>query len=100
MLVRFLVQPVLTGLGGKRHHGCAVHVGIGHAGDEIGRAGPQRGEAHPGLPVSRPYTSAMNAAPCSWRVMTKRMGELSNASSKSMFSSDRKSTRLNSSHRC
>jgi hypothetical protein len=29
----------------------------------------------------------MNAAPCSWRVMTKRMGELSNASSKSMFSS-------------
>jgi len=49
--------------------------------------GPSVARHTPALPVSRPYTSAMNAAPCSWRVMTKRMDEPSKASSRSMFSS-------------
>ena len=46
MLVGFLVHSVVAGLAGERHQRRAVHVGIGHAGDEIRRAWPQRGEAH------------------------------------------------------
>jgi hypothetical protein len=41
----------------------------------------------PALPVRRPYTSAMNAAPCSWWQVTNLIDEDSNASITSMFSS-------------
>src|SRR5882724_10327040 len=41
----------------------------------------------PGLPVSRPYVAAMNAAPCSWRVRTSLIEELRRLSTTSRFSS-------------
>src|SRR5262249_37905781 len=41
----------------------------------------------PGLPVSRPWVAAMNAAACSWRVSTNSMPEARNDSSTSRFSS-------------
>ena len=49
--------------------------------------GPSVARHTPALPVSRPYTSAMKAAPCSWRVVMKRMGLSSRTSMMSMFSS-------------
>src|SRR5438552_3564627 len=41
----------------------------------------------PGLPVSRPYVAAMNAAPCSWRVKINLIDELRRLSTTSRFSS-------------
>ena len=43
-LVAFLVQSRGRSLAGDRHQRCAVHVGVGHTGDQVGRAGPQSGE--------------------------------------------------------
>ncbi len=49
--------------------------------------GPRVAKQTPGLPVSRPQTSAMKAAPCSWRVVTKWIVLSRSASMTSMFSS-------------
>ena len=50
--------------------------------------GPRVARQTPGLPVSRPYASAMKAAPCSCRVGTKVMScERSSASLRSSVSS-------------
>src|SRR5215213_9519962 len=49
--------------------------------------GPSVAEHTPALPVSRPYTSAMNEAPCSCRVSTYSMDDFDTASVKRMFSS-------------
>src|SRR5215831_11647370 len=49
--------------------------------------GPSVAMQTPARPVSRPYTSAMNAAPCSWRVVTNLIRLSSSASMTSMFSS-------------
>src|SRR5215211_3940315 len=49
--------------------------------------GPSVAEHTPALPVSRPYTSAMNEAPCSCRVSTYSIDDFDTASVKRMFSS-------------
>ena len=49
--------------------------------------GPSVARHTPARPVSLPCTSAMNAAPCSWRVVMKRMLLSSSTSITSMFSS-------------
>ena len=49
--------------------------------------GPRVARHTPARPVRRPYTSAMNAAPCSWRVTTNWIELSSSASMTSMFSS-------------
>src|SRR5215208_3057040 len=49
--------------------------------------GPSVAEHTPALPVSRPYTSAMNEAPCSCLVSTYSMDDFDTASVKRMFSS-------------
>ena len=45
-LVALLVQARGRALPGDRHHRRAIHVRVRHAGDEVGRARPQRGQAH------------------------------------------------------
>ncbi len=49
--------------------------------------GPSVAEQTPARPVSRPAISAMNAAACSCRVSTNRIGERNSASTRWMFSS-------------
>jgi hypothetical protein len=48
VLMRFLVDAIPARLPGDRHERRTVEVGIGHAGGEVGRAGPERREAHAG----------------------------------------------------
>ena len=43
-LMRLLVQAPRRPLPGEHQHGRMIHVGIGHAGDQIGCAGPERAE--------------------------------------------------------
>ena len=47
--------------------------------------GPRVAKQTLALPVSRPWTSAMKAAPCSWRVWRKRILESRIASSTAMI---------------
>src|SRR6202051_5228827 len=47
--------------------------------------GPSVADTTAGRPVTRPYISAMNAAPCSWRVSTYRILLLGNALMKPIF---------------
>ncbi len=49
--------------------------------------GPRVARHTPARPVSRPQTSAMKAAACSWRTATKRTGESRRASFRSSVSS-------------
>ena len=49
--------------------------------------GPSVPRQTPARPVRRPYMSAMNAAPCSWRTVMNWMGESRSASMISRFSS-------------
>ena len=49
-LVRLLVQPVRGGLAGDGDDRGVVHVGVGDAGDEVGGARSERGEADGGAP--------------------------------------------------
>ena len=44
VLVTFLVKPPGRGLADDRNEGRAVHVGVGHAGDQVRRAGTERAE--------------------------------------------------------
>ena len=49
VLVAFLVQAPGAGLADDGDHRRAVHVGVGQAGDQVGRAGSQGGQADAGL---------------------------------------------------
>ena len=49
--------------------------------------GPSVERQTPALPVSLPYTSAIKAAPCSWRVVINWIGESLKASRTCKFSS-------------
>jgi hypothetical protein len=48
-LVGFLVQALGAGLAGDGHQRRVVHVGVGHAGDEVGGPRSQGADADPGL---------------------------------------------------
>ena len=50
VLVRLLVHPLEVGLPGEGDERGAVEEGVGHRGDEVGRARPERAEAHAGAP--------------------------------------------------
>ena len=45
VLVRLLVHAIERRLPGDRHQRGAVHVGVGHAGDQVGGAGTEGGQA-------------------------------------------------------
>ena len=49
VLVALLVQAPGAALADDAHHRRAVHVGVGDAGDEIGRSGPESAETYPRL---------------------------------------------------
>ena len=49
VLVRFLVRTLESDLPGDGDERGAVDLCVRHSGDEVGRARPQRGEAHPGI---------------------------------------------------
>jgi hypothetical protein len=48
-LMAFLVLARGRALAGQHQQRRMVHVGVGHAGDQVGRAGPQRAEADGGV---------------------------------------------------
>ena len=54
VLVRLLVHPLEVALAGERDERSAVEVGVGHGGDEVERARPERSQADPARPVRRP----------------------------------------------
>ncbi|EUA43071.1 hypothetical protein I552_7812 [Mycobacterium xenopi 3993] len=70
VLVRLLVLTVAADLGGDRDQRGAVGGGIGDAELHVDRTRPNVLDTTAARPVTRPYISAMNAAPCSWRVST------------------------------
>ena len=49
VLVRFLMNPLESGLPGDRDQRRAIELGIGHAREQIRRAGSERREAHTGV---------------------------------------------------
>ena len=53
VLVALLVQPGCGRLPGDGNHGGVIHVGVGHAGHQIGRPGPQRRQTDP-RPAGQP----------------------------------------------
>ena len=53
-LVAFLVQPRRRALAGDGDDRRAVHVGVGHAGDQVGGTRPQRGQADAGAAGQAP----------------------------------------------
>ena len=71
------VWPVIATIGARSRNASAIPV------TRLVAPGPSVAIATAGRPVSRPWTSAMNAAPCSWRVVTCRM-RLSSASASRM----------------
>ena len=48
-LVGLLVEPGRGALPGQHDHGGAVHVGVGHAGEQVGGAGPEGAQGAGGL---------------------------------------------------
>ena len=54
---------------------------------ELDAPGPRVARHTPARPARRPQTSAMKAAPCSWRTATKRIDESRSASFRSRVSS-------------
>ena len=53
VLVALLVKPGRGRLPGDGHHGGMIHVGVGHAGHQVGRPGTQRRQTDPG-PARQP----------------------------------------------
>jgi hypothetical protein len=58
------VWPVMATIGARSRNASAIPV------TRLVAPGPSVAIATAGRPVRRPWTSAMNAAPCSWRVVT------------------------------
>ena len=58
---------------GQQQHGRAAEMRLERAEEADGRMKMPCPMATPGLPVRRPYTSAMTLASCSWRTSTVRM---------------------------
>ena len=62
-LVRFFVQPLRGALPGQHQHGSPIHVGISHAGDEIGRPRPQRAQTACRIPRETPVNLGHEGRP-------------------------------------
>jgi len=85
--VRLFIDPAQTHLGAEGHQGGAVGVGVRDPEEQVDGPGPRVARQTPAFPVTRPYMSAMKAAPCSERVRMKRIEVLLRASTRWMISS-------------
>src|SRR6266478_6164637 len=86
-LVALVVKAIQAALSRNGDEGSLVEVCICTPVKRFVAPGPSVARQTPAFPVRRPQTSAIKAAPCSWRQGTKRIAESDNANRRSSVSS-------------